>query len=301
MITIPEPCHEDFSRMLPTERGAFCSKCQVDTYDFKDKTDPEIAKILLENKGQHLCGQFTNDQLDRLNHNYKVWKNQNTKTFRSKFILALLVVFGLGLFSCDQQTESTVDQLQEISIEKVESNYLPPKITTAEEMEFDLKDYVNESIEELQEIACEVTYVTAGVMDEFEPHELNITSGDIAGGIGSRDIYIDTYLEQLADSVEENQDLLPEPIETNPDVFEATAYPNPTSGPVTVALEIESAGQFQIGVYTMNGQFITSVFSGSLEAGRQQFEVDLMDQETGIYLITVQSEQQLETLKVQRL
>jgi hypothetical protein len=33
-ISIKEPCHEDWSKMTATEKGAFCQKCALEVIDF---------------------------------------------------------------------------------------------------------------------------------------------------------------------------------------------------------------------------------------------------------------------------
>lgn len=55
MIGIKEACQQDYNKMKPTARGAFCSKCEIDTYDFRSLSELEINKIMLQNKGAHLC------------------------------------------------------------------------------------------------------------------------------------------------------------------------------------------------------------------------------------------------------
>ena len=50
MISIPKPCNENFSKMTPTQRGAFCSKCQIDTFDFREVSNQDINKIILKSK-----------------------------------------------------------------------------------------------------------------------------------------------------------------------------------------------------------------------------------------------------------
>ena len=113
MISIPDPCNEDFSKMTPTERGAFCNKCSIDTFDFRHLSTGEINTIIKDNAGQHLCGRFNKSQLEELNAGFLNWKNQNPRVFQSKFILACIMVFGLTLFSCeDEQAVQEINQIE---------------------------------------------------------------------------------------------------------------------------------------------------------------------------------------------
>lgn len=111
MIHIPNPCHEDFSKMTPTERGSFCNKCSTDTYDFRKMAVPEI-KFILENAESKVCGQIYQHQINKINADYTNWNNP--KTFQSKFLVALLFGFGLSLFSCDGNESRLISSLQKI-------------------------------------------------------------------------------------------------------------------------------------------------------------------------------------------
>ncbi|MEM7186932.1 MAG: carboxypeptidase-like regulatory domain-containing protein [Bacteroidota bacterium] len=62
-ITIPEPCHEDWGNMTPTEQGRFCKSCTKEVIDFTKVSDQEIINKL--KSGDNLCGRFTTSQLDR--------------------------------------------------------------------------------------------------------------------------------------------------------------------------------------------------------------------------------------------
>lgn len=62
-ISIPEPCHENWFEMTPTEKGRFCNNCQKDVIDFTKSSDREI--LLTYNKTENLCGQFKVSQLER--------------------------------------------------------------------------------------------------------------------------------------------------------------------------------------------------------------------------------------------
>lgn len=63
-ITIPEPCHEDWSKMTATQCGAFCNACQKEVVDFSLMSEAEIVDRLSKASGK-VCGRITSDKLDR--------------------------------------------------------------------------------------------------------------------------------------------------------------------------------------------------------------------------------------------
>lgn len=62
-VSIPEPCHEDWSKMSQTEKGAFCQVCTKEVIDFTNVIDEDIVKHVLKN--DNACGRFSKTQLDR--------------------------------------------------------------------------------------------------------------------------------------------------------------------------------------------------------------------------------------------
>ena len=64
-IVIPKPCHEDWNKMTPDQKGAFCGSCQKSVYDFTGKSDEEVIAILEGNKDKKICGRFDSKQLER--------------------------------------------------------------------------------------------------------------------------------------------------------------------------------------------------------------------------------------------
>ena len=307
MLTIPEPCHEDFNKMTPTERGAFCSKCQIDTFDFRDLSNMEINQILLKHKNDHLCGQFTNAQLKSLNKEFETWKNQQTKTFRSKFMLALLLVFGLSLFSCEEEESEVILGLQNISLSEsaTTKNYVNDEV----EETLDLFDYVDESKPEVDDTPLETceekTIEVVGTESIIEDDRVMQTAGvpdymeRIAGGVGSYSATYVAYLEEVVDTIEE-ESILPEKIEVDPFLFEAKAYPNPTKGNATLEIDIDQPGQFDIQLFDFSGQLIETIHSGELPQGRNRFEMEMAHLPSGMYFARIISGSQTETVKVQR-
>jgi hypothetical protein len=241
-----------------------------------------------------MCGQFTKRQLDSLNQGYLDWKNQNTQTFKSKFMLALVLVFGVTLFSCQTQKEQEIltqhlTEFTEIAKEK-------DSLKGVVEMEdVNLLDYINEGhidglvTFEVEEITCE-----KGLEDDY----LLGGAPMIAGGLSVNNYY--TYLE-ATDSVVE------EPIihlytDAISEKFVGTVYPNPTRDNATLKLEVVKSAEFTIAVFDLSGRFITSIYKGPLTEGTQTFPIDLSYQQTGMYIVTVASSTgQNESLKVQKL
>lgn len=78
-VSIPEPCHEDWSKMPRTEHGVFCSACSKNVIDFSVKTENEIYEILTTSTGK-MCGRFTKMQLQQpirksqLNNGFFNWR-----------------------------------------------------------------------------------------------------------------------------------------------------------------------------------------------------------------------------------
>lgn len=62
-ITIPKPCHENWSEMKPVDKGRFCASCQKKVYDFTQAPDTAILEII--RKSQDVCGRFRVSQLER--------------------------------------------------------------------------------------------------------------------------------------------------------------------------------------------------------------------------------------------
>jgi hypothetical protein len=95
-IRIPEPCHEDWNKMAPTESGKFCQVCTKEVIDFTAKSDEEIIKHL--QKYGNVCGRFHNTQLNR-----KLIMDRKKRNHWLSYVASLLL--PMTLFS--KETTST--------------------------------------------------------------------------------------------------------------------------------------------------------------------------------------------------
>lgn len=64
-LTIPEPCHERWDQMTPTEKGAFCQSCEKEVMDFSGLQREDIAYYFKYKNTGKTCGRFKPEQLQQ--------------------------------------------------------------------------------------------------------------------------------------------------------------------------------------------------------------------------------------------
>ena len=65
-LSIPEPCHENWDSMAPTEQGRYCNACAKEVIDFSNMSDSDVLNYFLrKKKDEKVCGRAYPDQLDR--------------------------------------------------------------------------------------------------------------------------------------------------------------------------------------------------------------------------------------------
>ncbi|MVO08958.1 hypothetical protein GOQ30_07240 [Flavobacterium sp. TP390] len=99
-ITIPKPCHKNWDKMLPDEKGKFCQSCAKIVFDFTKSSPEEITTVFKNNKTEKICGRFRTNQLENLKIEIPETVLYNQTSFRKIFLLALFIVMGTTLFSC---------------------------------------------------------------------------------------------------------------------------------------------------------------------------------------------------------
>lgn len=112
-ISIPKPCHEDWNKFTPDEKGAFCKVCSKSVYDFTKKEPEQIKTILIEemSAGNKVCGRFNEDQLDTPTLKGETHElDSYSLNFRKlkRFAMALFLVFGGFLFHTTKSTAQKI-------------------------------------------------------------------------------------------------------------------------------------------------------------------------------------------------
>lgn len=63
-LSIPKPCHENWSNMTSVDKGRFCASCQKTVMDFTGMSDRQLAAFFKKPAGS-VCGRFQQEQLNR--------------------------------------------------------------------------------------------------------------------------------------------------------------------------------------------------------------------------------------------
>ncbi|WP_420573190.1 carboxypeptidase-like regulatory domain-containing protein [Kordia sp.] len=107
IVQIPEPCHEDWNKMTPTEKGKFCKVCTKEVVDFSARSDEEIINYLTKYK--NLCGRFHTSQLDR-----KLIADRKKRNHWLSYAASLLL--PLALFSQEKsQKTGEVSKIEKVN------------------------------------------------------------------------------------------------------------------------------------------------------------------------------------------
>lgn len=295
-VGIQHACSEDWNKMTPTDKGAFCRKCAKQVYDFTNKPATEIKQILLELKDQEICGRMTFAQEKALNLEFEEWIQANRSNFQRLFITALLIVFGLTLFSCEDERDQhkianaqtaltrALEAAQQTPAKEVPVEtpliFIPPNIVPVEivsvapDPEIPYLE-IEEELDEVQIIGYEdeQSYVTSGVMVMHNDYR--------------------NYLEKTTPAIETDENGIPYPTE-----FKALAFPNPAVENTTLEIQSPHKERMDINLYDTSGKLIREIHSGKIPKGTFRQSIDLNDLNSGVYLVIIQSRNFKETVRI---
>lgn len=94
-IVIAKPCHENWNKMSPEEKGRHCSVCSKVVKDFTAMKTKEIVDTLKSTDGE-VCGRINVKQLTPINKKQKIYFWINGVLFR-KAIYPVMALLGVTL------------------------------------------------------------------------------------------------------------------------------------------------------------------------------------------------------------
>lgn len=106
-LSIPEPCHENWYTMTPTEKGRFCSSCEKEVMDFSEMSKSEIKEYFVKKVSENTCGRFKKVQLEELNK-----PNQNLRKINAKPWWVAAATFFMVVKTATSQTIAQKDSTQ---------------------------------------------------------------------------------------------------------------------------------------------------------------------------------------------
>jgi hypothetical protein len=114
-LTVPQPCHENWDKMTPSEIGRFCMTCSRTVVDFTSMLSDEIQYFFSQNQNDKICGRFRKSQLDSIDIQIPSQILYSQTNYRKIFLLALFVAMGTTLFSC-QNKEGKKQKIDKVEI-----------------------------------------------------------------------------------------------------------------------------------------------------------------------------------------
>jgi len=136
-LSIPTPCHEDWEKMTPNERGRFCAHCQKTVVDFTKWTDTALYDFFSKQTA-HVCGRFAEHQLD---HEIKIPLQPHSRLYKIFVGLGLTLIFtqlpkseakirphySLNIFSPDSSNKEQGNHAVNDFIGTIKGRVLDPK------------------------------------------------------------------------------------------------------------------------------------------------------------------------------
>lgn len=114
-LTIPEPCHEDWNKMTPVQKGRFCSSCEKNVFDFTRATDLQIIETY--NKNNSICGRFLPSQLDR-----ELFYPKKKKSVWLATVFFGMITFWNTKMSAQEKPKTEQTEVQHIVVGKIAYN-----------------------------------------------------------------------------------------------------------------------------------------------------------------------------------
>lgn len=104
-VSIPEPCHENWNHMSPTDKGRHCNSCDKVVVDFSTMSDTQIVDYF-KAVNTKTCGRFRSDQLNR----DISFTASTVRSARIKYIAVSMFVANLFAYRAHAKTDVTIEE-----------------------------------------------------------------------------------------------------------------------------------------------------------------------------------------------
>lgn len=290
---IPEPCQEDWGGMKHNQDGAFCQSCAKQVYDTTEMTKTEIMG-LMQRFNPLPCLKMTVRMHEEIADDFTYWQASQDKSFQKRFMLALIVVFGISLLSCQNEPQrEVIQQIQNVGQVLVQEETKVP----------DPSEKPNEMIAKADKAICEQKTLTGEVVEFIDTSEnrgvevvahttkrVDVVLGRqqvVRAGVPLENIQVRRFFEeQTSTEIELKYDELGREI---PSEYALTAYPNPFQYQTSLKIELPKKTQFQLQVYNLEGKMIRDYGMIEHQPGTFEYDLDLIDAAPGVYLVAFQS------------
>lgn len=303
-ISIPTPCHEDWSKMTPDAKGAFCASCQKSVYDFTNKSDEEIISVFEKKGKEKVCGRFAPAQLSRPIVSFGNETFSNSRL--AKFVCALMLVFGAALFNGMEAFGQNVNVKGDVRMEVLGKPSVCTTIPRAEIAKDTLKETaindsaaVNPDIEmelmgdvEMPEILNETDdtlVINEEPLDVVETKDtVQVEVMYIAGGISFIEIPAEEIVTPEEEITEDDSIAENETMDLPVNEFEVSVSPNPSNGELLLSYELETILPVKIDLFDMSGKRMKTLAQQPKQyPGKYNVSYDITDLPNGIYTVMI--------------
>lgn len=286
-IGIQSPCTENWSKMTPTQKGAFCQKCAFEVHDFTSATAQEIKETLLELSGSRVCARMTVEQERDLRYDYSDWQNSHAHLRRTS-LFVFIVVFGLTLFSCTTADQvKTIEQIQR-SVMQLVKKQSPHR-----------NEFILGEIEPIHDTIIDEPALLEDLMNESDPPMILGKVAPIEEDPATRNVEMEQrhFMEMKGDVALPNdffqyvEDTVKDSNEKASGIrgkqMEVSVFPNPASTYTSVKFEVLKEASYSVSLIDQNGKTIKKVMYGKLIDGEHITDIDLTHVPSGVYFVRV--------------
>lgn len=290
---IPEPCQEDWGGMKHNENGAFCHSCEKQVFDTTQMSKPEIMG-LMQRFNPLPCLKMTVSMHDEIADDFIYWQTNKDKGFQKRFMLAIIVVFGLSLLSCQNEPQrEAVMQIQTVGQELVQEKRAVQKVEQEQ----------SEVVVQQEKPQCELPTLTGEVVefvDENERAMVEVNASQkkivptikgmqrvVMSGVPVQSYHVREFIaEQSAQEIDLKYDEYGREI---PKEYNLKVFPNPFQYETTIQIDLPKETSFQMVIFNLEGKLIQDFGVIQHRAGLFEKKIEMIDVAPGVYLVNLQS------------